>query len=246
MSPGEGKGAANDFPGCTDDPQHGLLVSGLAHRTEMPKDSIDSVAAQSQFLPLTLLLLSRLCESVWQNQLQCHYASCTTKLQVRNRLLVLCSSEGTVPAKNQLRPSGASSFALLSIVTERKKNRKRNYTNIHDAALTTWHHWPINVQHAIPIPRAGKVSTYSLRTLQLVLRCYGQVCQPSEAYCCHAEKKGLSITILRDNFHLLTQNYHVIANLSKHFVTTSERAKGLESDCNGQPQVSSKLAFRLD
>lgn len=235
MSPEEGKGAANDFPGCTDDPQHGLLVSGLAHRTEMPKDSIDSVAAQSQFLPLTLLLLSRLCDSVWQNQLQCHYASCTTKLQVRNRLLVLCSSEGTVPAKNQLQPLG-------------EKNRKRNDTNIHDAALTTWHHWPINVQHAIPIPRAGKVSPYSLRTLQLVLSRYGQVCQPSEAYCCHAEKKGFSVTILRHHYHLLTRT----PNLSKHFVTTSERAKGLESDrprapdCNGQPQVSSKLAFRLD
>lgn len=66
------------------------------------------------------------------------------------------------------------------------------------------------------------------------------------------KKKGFSITILRDNFHLLTRNCHVIANLSKHFVSASERAKGLESDrprapdCNGQPQVSSELAFRLD
>lgn len=139
MSPEEGKGAANDFPGWTDDPQHGLLVSGLAHRTEMPKDSIDSVAAQSQFLPLTLLLLSRLCESVWQNQLQCHYASRTTKLQVRNRLMVLCSSEGTVPAKNQLRPLGVSSFALLSIVTEREKKKK---TGREITLIYMMQHWP--------------------------------------------------------------------------------------------------------
>lgn len=140
--PKRARGQANDFPGCTDDPQHGLLVSGLAHRTEMPKDSIDSVAAQSQFLPLTLLLLSRLCESVWQNQLQCHYASCITKLQVQNRLLVLCSSEGTVPAKNQLRPLGVSSFALLSIVTEREKKKQEE----------KWHKYTwCSIDHMTPL-----------------------------------------------------------------------------------------------
>lgn len=43
----------------------------------------------------------------------------------------------TVPAKNQLRPLGVSSFALLSIVTERKKKPGREMTQIY-----MMQHWP--------------------------------------------------------------------------------------------------------
>lgn len=194
MSPEEGKGAANDFPGCTDDPQHGLLVSGLAHRTPHW-----DAQGQYRFCGSTVTVLTAHIALIESSLWECLTKSASMSLCFMYN--EIASSEQIVgvvffwgygACKESTATVGCIKLRFTEHSDRKKKNRKRNDTNIHDAALTTWHHWPINVQHAIPIPRAGKVSTYSLR------------------------------------------------------------AKGLESDrprapdCNGQPQVSSKLAFRLD
>lgn len=108
MSPKEGKGAANDFLSCTDDPQHGLLVSGLAQRTPHW-----DAQGQYRFCGRTVTILTAHFGLIESSLLDHPTKSASMSLYLMYNKIVkfridgfmLCSDEGTVRAKNQLWPS---------------------------------------------------------------------------------------------------------------------------------------------
>lgn len=183
MSPKEGKGAANDFLGCTDVPQLGLLVSSLAHW---------DAQGQYRFCDSTVTVLTAPIALIESPQWDGLTKSASMSLYFMYNEIV--SSELTVGVvfpwgDSACKESTATGecFALLSIVTERKQQEEK-WLKYRWCGID--HTTPATNQCSAGNPRTMPRKSLDMFSKNIIARFsrYAQVCQPTEAYCYHAEK----------------------------------------------------------